>query len=181
MPATTTHGQFLAETHEVVNVSRELQDFNLYASDPALREAVAREGAGWAEAELDAFGARIGTAAYLELGVLANRWQPELETHDRFGNRVDLVRYHPAYHTLMATAIENGLHSSPWVEPRRGAHVARAAKFYLHSQVEAGHGCPITMTFAVLPALRLQPDLAAQWEPRITARGYDPRSVPAAQ
>ena len=181
MPATTTHGQFLAETHEVVNVSRELQDFNLYASDPALREAVSREGACWAEAELDAFGARIGTAAYLELGVLANRWQPELETHDRFGNRVDLVRYHPAYHTLMATAIENGLHSSPWVEPRRGAHVARAAKFYLHSQVEAGHGCPITMTFAVLPALRLQPDLAAQWEPRITARGYDPRSVPAAQ
>lgn len=181
MPATTTNGRFLAETHEVVNVARELQDFNLYRSDPALREAIVREGARWAEAELDAFGARIGTAAYLELGTLANRWTPELETHDRFGNRIDLVRFHPAYHALMTTAIESGLHGSPWVEPKPGAHVARAAKFYLHSQVEAGHGCPITMTFAVVPALRLQPDLAARWEPKITARTYDPRNVPADQ
>lgn len=180
MPATSSSGPFLAETHEVINVARELQDCNLYAADPALREAVAREGAGWAEADLDAFGGRIGTAAYLELGALANRWSPELETHDRFGHRIDLVRFHPAYHALMATAIGNGLHSAPWVEPKPGAHVARAAKFYLHTQVEAGHGCPITMTFAVVPALRLQPDLAARWEPAITARRYDPRDVPAA-
>jgi putative acyl-CoA dehydrogenase len=172
---------FLADTHEVVNVARELQDYNLYAADTALREGIAREGAGWADAELHAFGARLGTAAYLDLGNQANRFQPELETHDRFGNRVDLVKFHPAYHALMSTAIENGLHCSPWVEPKPGAHVARAAKSYLHSQVEAGHGCPITMTFAVVPALRLQPDLAAQWEPKITARSYDPRNVPAGQ
>ena len=179
MPATTKPAQFLAETHEVINVASELQDYNLYASDAALREAVAREGAAWADADLNAFGARVGTAEYLDLGTQANRFQPELETHDRFGNRVDLVKFHPAYHALMAASIENGLHCSPWVEPRSGAHVARAAKSYLHSQVEAGHGCPITMTFAVVPALRLQPDLAAQWEPKITARVYDPRNVPA--
>jgi len=181
MPATTKPAQFLAETHEVINVASELQDYNLYASDAALREAVAREGAAWADADLNAFGARVGTAEYLDLGTQANRFQPELETHDRFGNRVDLVKFHPAYHALMAASIENGLHCSPWVEPRSGAHVARAAKSYLHSQVEAGHGCPITMTFAVVPALRLQPDLAAQWEPKITARVYDPRNVPAGQ
>jgi putative acyl-CoA dehydrogenase len=182
MRATTTPPtQFLAETHDVINVARELQDFNLYAADTALHEAVAREGAAWAEAELRAFGARVGTAEYLELGALANRFQPELDTHDRFGNRVDLVKFHPAYHALMKTAIENGLHSSPWADPKPGAHVARAVKSYLHSQVEAGHGCPITMTFAVVPALRMQPELAARWEPRITARHYDPRNVPAEQ
>ena len=182
MPAANARpSQFLAETHEVVNVSRELRDYNLYASDAALREGVAREGARWADADLAAFGARIGAADYLELGHQANRFQPELETHDRFGNRVDLVKFHPAYHALMSTAIEHGLHCSPWSEPGPGAHVARAAKSYLHSQVEAGHGCPITMTFAVVPALRLQPELATRWEPKITARTYDPRNVPADQ
>jgi len=182
MPAASSpESRFLADTHEVVNVAHELQDYNLYAADTALREAVAREGARWAERELTELGARIGTAEYLELGAVANRVQPELETHDHFGNRIDLVKFHPAYHTLMATAIENGLHCSPWSEPKSGAHVARAAKTYLHSQVEAGHGCPITMTFAVVPALRLQPDLAATWEPKLTARSYDPRNVPAAQ
>jgi len=170
--------QYQADTHEVINVGRELQDYNLYTSDAALREAVAREGAAWAEADLESSGARFGAADYLELGNLANRHQPELDTHDRFGNRIDLVRFHPSYHALMQTAIESGLHSSPWTEPGPGAHVARAAKYYMHSQVEAGHGCPITMTFAVVPALRMQPDLAAQWEPLITARSYDPRNVP---
>jgi len=173
--------RFLADTHEVTNVSRELQDYNLYGQDRALREAVAREGAGWSDAELLAFGAHVGTAEYLELGTLANRFPPELDTHDRFGNRVDLVRFHPAYHALMRTAIENGLHASPWSTPGPGAHVARAARCYLHGQVEAGHGCPVTMTFAVVPALRMQPDLAAQWEPLITARTYDPRNVPASE
>jgi len=173
--------RFLADTHEVINVSRELQDYNLFMSDTPLREAVSREGAGWAEAELQACGERFGRAEYLELGNLANRFQPELETHDRFGNRIDLVRFHPAYHALMTSAIESGLHSSPWTAAGAGAHVARAAKYYLHGQVEAGHGCPITMTFAVVPALRTQPDLAAQWEPLITARRYDPRNVPASE
>jgi putative acyl-CoA dehydrogenase len=171
---------YLADTHEVINVSRELADYNLYAQDAALVEAVRREGAGWAHDDLTAFGALTGSADYLELGVQANRFGPELETHDRFGNRIDLVKFHPAYHTLMKTAIERGLHSSPWTDPKPGAHVARAAGNYLHGQVDAGHGCPVTMTFAAVPSLRLTPTLAKLWEPKITARTYDPRNVPAA-
>jgi len=172
---------FLADTHEVINVSSELTDTNLYTHDMALVEGVRREGAGWAHDKLTAFGALTGSAEYLELGVQANQNPPELDTHDRFGRRIDRVRFHPAYHTLMRTAIEHGLHSSPWTDPGTGAHVARAAHTYLHTQVEAGHGCPITMTFAAVPSLRTTPALAALWEPKITARTYDPRNVPDAQ
>ncbi len=167
-------------THVVTNVSRELADYNAYLQDAALQEAVAREGAAWAHGDLAAFGSLTGSADYLALGALANRFPPELETHDRFGNRVDLVTFHPAYHALMKTAVEHGLHSSPWTDPGPGAHVARAARSYLHTQVEAGHGCPITMTFAAVPSLRTTPGLAQRWEPKITARVYDPRNVPAA-
>ena len=99
--------QYLAETHEVVNVSRELADYNLYLQDAALREAVAREGAAWAQDDLAAFGSLVGSADYLAQGVLANRFGPELETHDRFGNRIDLVTFHPAYHALMKSAIKS--------------------------------------------------------------------------
>ncbi|MBK6982257.1 MAG: isovaleryl-CoA dehydrogenase [Betaproteobacteria bacterium] len=168
-----------AVTHEVVNQPVALVDTNLYLADAALSEAVAREGAAWAHDDLAKFGEHAGGAAYLELGHLANRHQPEFDTHDRYGRRVDLVHYHPAYHALMQTAIAEGLHASPWTEPRPGAHVASAAKVYLQSQVEAGHGCPITMTFAAMPCLVLQPDLAAEWSPRIVSRTYDPRNVPA--
>ena len=172
---------WLAETHDVVNVATELVDFNAYLQDRALQEAVQREGAAWANDALTAFGALTGSADYLALGVQANRFGPELDTHDRFGHRIDQVNYHPAYHALMKTAIEHGLHSSPWALPRAGAHVARAAHCYLHTQVDAGHGCPVTMTFAVIPSLHSTPALAATWEPKITARVYDPRNVPAAQ
>ncbi len=170
-----------AVTHEVINQPVELIDVNLYDSDAALKDAVRREGADWAANSLGAFGGRAGSAAYLELGALANRNPPELDTHDRYGRRVDLVRFHPAYHELMRSAIEEGIHSAPWTDPREGAHVARAARFYMQSQVEAGHGCPITMTFASFPCLKVQPDLAADWLPKITARVYDPRNVPAAE
>jgi putative acyl-CoA dehydrogenase len=178
-PAGEDH--FGASTHEVLNQPFELADYNLFASDAALMEAVAREGAAWAAADLTRFGERLGAADYLELGSLANRHQPEFDTHDRYGRRVDLVRFHPAYHALMRTAIEEGLHASPWTDPRPGAHVARAARTYMHSQVEAGHGCPITMTFAATPCLQLQPDLAASWLPKLHARIYDPRNVPVEQ
>ncbi|MCB1539955.1 MAG: isovaleryl-CoA dehydrogenase [Rhodoblastus sp.] len=168
-----------AVTHEVINQPHELIDYNLYSSDRTLAEAVVRENAQWAENDLADFGARIGTADYLDLGAQANRHLPEYDTHDRYGRRVDLVRFHPSYHQLMKTSIEEGLHSSPWTDPRPGAHVARAARFYLHSQIEAGHGCPITMTFAAVPALKLQPEIAKEWLPKILARSYDPRNVPA--
>ncbi len=171
----------LASTHEVVNVATDFAERNLYLNDPALEEAVKREGAGWADADLSAFGARLGTADYLALGALANEYAPELDTHDRFGHRVDLIHFHPAYHALMTTAIEAGIHCSPWAEPGPGAHVARAARFYLHSQVEAGHGCPISMSFAAVPCLRQQSELAALWEPRLQRRVYDPSNRPAEQ
>ena len=177
----TLDSLYFAETHEVSNVSRELCDYNMYTTDVALKEAVQREGGELAEPELIAFGQLTGSADYLELGHLANKFHPEFDTHDRFGNRIDLVKFHPSYHQLMRTSIEHGLHASPWTAPGSGAHVARAAKTYLHTQVEAGHGCPITMTFAAVPTLRLQPDLAHLWEPRITARVYDPRNVPDPQ
>ena len=167
-----------AATHEVINQPVELTDFNLYDADAALKEAARREGAGWATDGLKAFGARAGSAEYLEQGALANRNPPELDTHDRYGRRVDLVRFHPSYHVLMKAGIEAGLHSSPWTERAEGAHVARAARYYMQYQVEAGHCCPITMTFAATPCLRLQPDLAEQWLPKIEARVYDPRNVP---
>jgi putative acyl-CoA dehydrogenase len=170
-----------AVTHEVFNQPVELAGYNLYASDAPLKEAVKREGAAWATDGLEAFGARAGSAEFLELGTLANKNPPELDTHDRYGRRVDLVRFHPSYHALMKASIEEGLHSSPWTDPGEGAHVARAARSYMHTQVEAGHGCPVTMTFAATPCLRLQGDLAEQWLPKIQARIYDPRNVPADQ
>ncbi len=172
---------YLAETHQVENLSNDLVDFNMYDQDTALSEAVQREGAAWAHSELGTFGQLTGSADYLEQGRLANKFIPELDSHDRFGNRIDLVSFHPAYHQLMKTAIEHGLHSSPWTEPRPGAHVARAAKTYLHNQVEAGHGCPITMAFASVPTLRLQPDLLATWGTKVMARVYDARNVPIEQ
>ena len=170
---------YLADTHALDNLSSELCDYNMYTQDVALREAVRREGGAWADTDLSEFGRLTGSADYLELGHLANKFPPEFDTHDRFGRRIDLVKFHPAYHQLMKNAIEHGLHSSPWSAPGPGAHVGRAARSYLHGQVEAGHSCPITMTFAAVPTLRLQPNLASLWEPRITARVYDPRNMPA--
>jgi putative acyl-CoA dehydrogenase len=172
---------FLAETHEVQNQPPALQDYNLYAQDQALREAVEREGAAWGEADLQAFGALTGSREVIELGFQANENKPVLYTHDNYGHRIDEVRFHPAYHRLMQMALEHGLHSSHWTDPKPGAQVARAAKFYMQSQVDAAHGCPITMTSAAIPSLLEQPDLAAQWAPKIMACAYDARNVPVAQ
>ena len=181
MAETPSTNLYYAETHSVENQPRPLEDYNLYQADRALREAVAREGAGWAEDGLQAFGALTGSRELIELGYQANENKPVLHTHDRYGRRVDEVRFHPAYHRLMQISIEHGLHSSHWTEPRAGAHVARAARFYMQSQVEAAHCCPITMTSAAIPALRLQRDVAAEWAPKILARHYDPRNVPDSQ
>ncbi len=172
---------YLAVTHEVVNQPPALQDYNLFGQDQALQEGVAREGASWAEADLSRFGELAGKASTIDLGFQANEYKPVLHTHDRFGHRIDQVNFHPAYHELMTIAMEHGLHSSPWTDPGPGAQVARAARYYMHSQVEAGHGCPITMTFAAIPSIRKQPELAAIWEPRILATSYDPRNVPDSQ
>jgi putative acyl-CoA dehydrogenase len=135
---------------------------------------VEREGGAWAHDLLHELGRLAGTEEAIEWGFQANENPPKLHTHDRFGNRIDEVEFHPAWHRLMEVAIGHGLHALPWREPRPGAHAARAAAFYVWSQVEGGHGCPVSMTYAALPALRNQPELAAEWEPRITTLDYDP-------
>ncbi len=174
----STDDRYLAATHDVINQPAPLENYNLYEQDMALQDTARREGAGHAHEELSQFGAWAGKAETIELGFQANANKPTLRTHDRYGHRIDEVSFHPAYHELMRVALENGLHSSPWATPGQGAHVARAAKYYLHCQVEASHGCPITMTFAALPSLRHQPDLANNWQPKILANEYDPRNVP---
>src|SRR6202163_724553 len=162
-------------THEVSNQPPPLADYDAFASDRSLLDAWQASDVTWADQGLREIGLRAGSAEALAWGFEANRNPPLLRTHDRYGNRVDEVEYHPSYHRLMEVAVEAGLHASSWREPRPGAHVARAAAFYLWSQVEAGHGCPISMTHAAVPALRVQPDLAAIWEPLIFASSYDGR------
>jgi putative acyl-CoA dehydrogenase len=158
-------------THDVLNQAPPLVGHDT-AADPALLEGLEREGAGWAVDEVHELGRLAGTAEAQALGRLAERVPPRLHTHDRYGNRVDEVEYVPAYHQLMTTAVEHGLHAAPWADDRPGAHVARAAKFMVWS-VDAGHGCPISMTYAVVPALRANPELSAQFEPLLTNRVYD--------
>ncbi|BBP79537.1 MULTISPECIES: acyl-CoA dehydrogenase family protein [Pseudomonas] len=165
-----------AETHEVTNQPPSLDGTNLYRIDLPLQEWSQRFGAGWAQARIDRYGALAG-GPLMEAGFLANQNKPVFVSHDRYGHRQDLVEFHPAYHELMRTAIEHGLPSLPWTDPRDGAHVARAAMTYLHSQAEAGTGCPLTMTFACVPALKLQADLAGQWLPSILSTEYDPRNI----
>jgi putative acyl-CoA dehydrogenase len=168
---------------EVLNQPPALENYNLYECDKPLREAVAREGGGWVDERALEFGALLGRAETLRLGELANRHPPVLHTHDRFGNRIDEVEFHPAWHELMRLGISAGTHSLPWTSNTLGqiepAHVGRAALMMLSHQVEEGHSCPITMTFAVVPSLRIQPDLAAEWEPRVLSNEYDPRFIPA--
>jgi putative acyl-CoA dehydrogenase len=167
-------------THEVFNQPPALTGYDLYASDRALVDAVRREGAGWAEPELRALGARLGSEEVLDWGVQANRHAPVLHAFDRTGRRRDEVEFHPAWHALMDLGVAHGLHSSPWRMPRPGAHVARAAGVYLLTQVEAGVCCPIGMTYAAVPALRHTPAVAEEWEPRICTTRYDPGLRPAA-
>ena len=157
-----------------------LVDYNLFTSDAPLRESLEREGASWAHDLVHELGALAGTQEAIDWGFQANDNPPRLRTHDRFGNRIDEVEFHPAWHELMKVAIGHGLHALPWRDPRPGAHAARAAAFYVWSQVEGGHGCPVSMTYAAVPALRREPQLAAHWEPLMTTLDYDPGLRPAA-
>ncbi len=169
-----------AETHEVTNQVPPLEGIDLYRSDLPLQEWTRRYGAGWADAQLSHYGAQAG-GALMEAGFLANENKPVFKSHDRYGHRIDLVEFHPAYHQLMAAGIASGITSAPWTDPRAGAQVARAATMYLHNQAEAGTSCPMTMTFACVPALKLQPDLAEHWLPKILSRQYDPRNLPISE
>jgi putative acyl-CoA dehydrogenase len=158
-------------THDVTNQVPPLVGHDL-ADDPALLEGLEREGAAWAAEEVHELGRLAGTRQAQEHGRLANEHPPVLRTHDRYGNRIDEVEFHPAWHELMRTAVAHGLHAAPWARDREGAHVARAAKFYVW-RVDAGHGCPISMTYAAVPALRQAPELAERYEPLLTSGSYD--------
>ena len=168
-------------THEVTNQPPPLEGYNLFEQDRPLTEAVRREGAGWAEDDLSALGKLSGTPDILLAGRLANEHPPVLRTHDRYGNRIDEVEFHPSWHSLLQSSVEHGVHAMPWRDSRPGAHTARAAAMILGSQVESGHGCPISMTYAAIPALRTDAEIAAEWEPRLTSLTYDPRLVPPSE
>ncbi|MGI8821992.1 MAG: acyl-CoA dehydrogenase family protein [Acidimicrobiia bacterium] len=165
-------------THVVENQPPPLVDYDLYAADPLLPGLVERHAPGADHARMSEFGRVVGSAEVIEWGFLANRHPPLLHTHDRYGHRVDRVDFHPAWHRLLDLAVGTGLHSLPW---EGGAHgfVERAALTFLSSQIEAGHWCPISMTTSAVPALRIQPELAAEWEPRLLSRSYDPSFLPA--
>lgn len=162
-----------SETHEVTNQAPPLEGHNSFGTDRVLVEALRREGADWAEDRAIELGEICGRPETIRLGAAANENPPRLRTHDRFGNRIDEVEFHPAWHELLGLGISHALHALPWREPKPGAHVARGGLFMLLGQVEAGVGCPISMTYSVIPALRKQPDLAAEWEPRFMSLDYD--------
>ncbi len=165
------------ETHEVFNQSLALENYNLYHCDAALQEAVTVNG-GVDDGALSHHGERCGRADVINWGFEANENKPQLDTHDRFGHRVDLVKFHPSYHNLMDMALRAGVHSGPWQVNAKHAHVQRAALSYMQSQVDAGHGCPLTMTFASVPTLKLTPSLADTWLPKILENAYQPENIP---
>ena len=169
----------MAATHEVFNQPPPLIDYDV-ADDPALLDALAREEAGWAAADVRALGQLAGSAQAREWGRLANEHPPSLHTHDRFGNRIDEVEFHPAWHSLMRVAVEHGLHAAPWASARAGAHVARAAGFYVWGSTDAGHTCPVSMTYASVPALRHSPELAGSVRAAADRDRVRPRPAPAA-
>ncbi|MGH8192961.1 MAG: acyl-CoA dehydrogenase family protein, partial [Woeseiaceae bacterium] len=165
-------------THSVTNQPLPFENVNVYDGDIALREAVLREGAGNASGTFNTLGARIGSAEVQQWVAQANRVPPFLKAFDRFGQRLDEVEFHPAWHHLMAQGIEAGIGSIAWTAAEAG-HVAHSTLMYLLTQADPGVCCPFSMTYAAIPALRHQPDLAAVWEPRVLASKYDPRCVPA--
>lgn len=166
-------------THEVFNQVPPLADINLFLKDRFLVEALQRYDGAWGYDRLSQFGARFGSTEVLNWAHQANRFEPELKTHDRTGHRIDEVEFHPAWHSLMSLSTSFGMHNLPWVEEKPGSHLVRAAMMFMAYQIEAGHCCPISMTYSAVPALRKQPELAKVWEPRINTTGYDGRLVGA--
>ncbi|MFL6716978.1 MAG: isovaleryl-CoA dehydrogenase [Burkholderiaceae bacterium] len=168
-------------THTVTNQVPELQDYNLFATDTALMAGLEQSGGGWHGERLARLGGELGSAGILQLGALANRHPPELHTHDRVGNRIDSVEFHPAWHQLLGLLRREGLHALPFSSPRPGAQAARAAGYFLHAQVESGSLCPTTMTFASIPVLANEPALFARLRDKLFSLEHDPRDLPLAQ
>src|SRR3954468_11214833 len=168
----------LSTTHDVTHQPPPIGDHDLFSTNRPLVEALEREGAGWARERCAEVGRIWGTEEVQDWGRLANENPPRLRTHDRYGNRIDEVEFHPSYHQLMALSSQHELHSLPWTLDREGGYALKAA-LQMSATADAGHGCPITMTSAAIPALRSTPDLAAEWEPLLMARGYDGELRPA--
>jgi putative acyl-CoA dehydrogenase len=166
---------------QAANLVPDLVDYNLFLSDAALSEGVSAFGAAWRNKHLAELGVRLGQSDILRLGELANRHAPELFTHDRLGNRIDQVEFHPSWHALLGMLRQEGLHASPWMQPVPGAHVARAAAYFMHGQIEAGSLCPTTMTFAAIPVVRNEPVLFAVLQPKLFSYRHDPRDLPLEQ
>jgi putative acyl-CoA dehydrogenase len=169
------------DTHEVFNQAAPFENMNLFACDIALQEALQREGASAAAGQLSELGEQLGRRETFELARQANRNPPRLVGFDRCGRRIDEIEFHPAWHRLMTLMIGAGAHCAPWQEPGGGAQVARAAQYILFGQVENGAQCPVTMTYASVPALRQAPQIAGYWLPKILSRQYDPRALPVEQ
>lgn len=167
-------------THEVLNQVPPLGNYDLAGSDPLLTDALIREGGAWGLDETVAWGRTISGGEVCQMAAEANRNDPILNTHDRYGHRRDTVDFHPSWHALLRMSVGAGLHSLPFEKPPgEGSRVVRDAKFTLMSQIEQGHGCPISMTTSVLPALRANPDLHDEWQKGILTRTYDPTFGPA--
>lgn len=167
-------------THEVLNQPPPLEDVNLYAADEILTSACAWSGAAVHGERLTQFGARVGSAEAQAWGAQANRNPPVFQPYDRYGRRIDEVEFHPAYHQLMALGLEAGVSGAAWNVSEAG-HVLHAALLFLMGEADYGVCCPMSMTYAVVPALRAEPDVAQEWAPRVTAEAYDARFIPAAE
>ncbi|MEM7293843.1 MAG: acyl-CoA dehydrogenase family protein, partial [Pseudomonadota bacterium] len=165
-------------THEVTNMPPYLGDQDLWADDLVFREAVIREGGGWAEAHLAAFGKITGAVETFEKADLANQHIPEMKAFDRYGMRINQVLYHPAYHDLMKVAVENEVASFAWNHEGPGSQVGQAALTYMFNQAEGGVMCPMAMTYAAIPALNTTPAIANEWIPRLLSTTYDSRDIP---
>src|SRR5262245_43601014 len=169
-----------ADIRDATNQAPPLVDHNTVTSDLALVEAVTRHSSSAVVDDLAALGAEASTMEAREHGMLANQHEPELTPYDRYGNRIDEVRFHPSWHWLMERAVGHGLQAAPWESESPHAHVRRAAGFFAWSQTEPGHGCPISLPYASVPALRVDDALAKQWTPRLAATSYDPGLRPLA-
>jgi putative acyl-CoA dehydrogenase len=165
-------------THEVVNQPQPLVDYNMFEGNRGLRDALKLNAPGLDTAGLSALGANLGSAAMQLHARLANVHGPQLHSHDRFGRRIDQVEFHPSYHALMTAATAAGLHGTPWSEPGSSPHVARAAAFMLFTELEPSVLCPVSMTYAVTPALRGNGAVYADWGPALASRSYDPALKP---
>lgn len=165
-------------THEVLNTPPHIGDQDLWAGDIALREGVAREGGGWADAQLAAMGRDAGSAATFDKADAANRFAPELAAFDRYGMRINAVRFHPAYHDLMALALGHGVPNFAWRNRRSGAQVAHMAMSYMLNEAEGGVMCPMAMTYAAIPVLHANPGAPADFLARALTKSYDPRDIP---